>query len=224
MKNHKKNFGGGNYRGGNRNGGDRSRGGRSFGGNRGGGRDRDFTQMHKATCSECGGVAEVPFKPTGEKPVLCSDCFGKQRDGGRRDHGDRRDDRGRDRDFGNDRRPTQGDNSALVERFDSLNKKLDKIIKALDIKEPFESKDVFRAPKEEVKPKVPKRAPAEAGALKKVVAKALPKKKATAKKTVTKKVAAKKTAVKKAPVKKVEKKTTKKATAKKTVKKVTKKK
>jgi CxxC-x17-CxxC domain-containing protein len=32
--------------------------------------------MHKAICSECGEKCEVPFKPTGDKPVLCSNCFG----------------------------------------------------------------------------------------------------------------------------------------------------
>jgi CxxC-x17-CxxC domain-containing protein len=28
-----------------------------------------------ATCSQCGGVAEVPFNPRGDKPVYCRDCF-----------------------------------------------------------------------------------------------------------------------------------------------------
>jgi CxxC-x17-CxxC domain-containing protein len=31
--------------------------------------------MHKATCSTCGNICEVPFKPTGSKPVYCNDCF-----------------------------------------------------------------------------------------------------------------------------------------------------
>ena len=31
--------------------------------------------MNKAICSECGEKCEVPFKPTGDKPVLCSKCF-----------------------------------------------------------------------------------------------------------------------------------------------------
>jgi len=31
--------------------------------------------MHKATCASCGKICEVPFKPTGSKPVLCRDCF-----------------------------------------------------------------------------------------------------------------------------------------------------
>ena len=32
-------------------------------------------EMFKATCSQCGGVAEVPFEPRGDKPVYCRDCF-----------------------------------------------------------------------------------------------------------------------------------------------------
>jgi CxxC-x17-CxxC domain-containing protein len=40
------------------------------GGARGGGRE-----MFTATCSQCGGVAEVPFQPRGDKPVYCRDCF-----------------------------------------------------------------------------------------------------------------------------------------------------
>ncbi len=45
----------------------------------GGGRSRDFgggrPQMHSAVCDDCGNDCEVPFKPTGDKPVFCSDCF-----------------------------------------------------------------------------------------------------------------------------------------------------
>jgi CxxC-x17-CxxC domain-containing protein len=46
-----------------------SRGG--FGGGGGGGQ----REMFRATCSQCGGVAEVPFQPRGDKPVYCRDCF-----------------------------------------------------------------------------------------------------------------------------------------------------
>jgi CxxC-x17-CxxC domain-containing protein len=32
-------------------------------------------ETFKATCSGCGGVAEVPFQPRGDRPVYCRDCF-----------------------------------------------------------------------------------------------------------------------------------------------------
>ena len=37
--------------------------------------DRERPQMYEAICSECGKRCEVPFKPTGDKPVYCSQCF-----------------------------------------------------------------------------------------------------------------------------------------------------
>jgi len=49
----------------------------------------DRKQMFKATCNECGNECEVPFKPTGGKPVLCSDCFGNQGNKHRGGSGDR---------------------------------------------------------------------------------------------------------------------------------------
>lgn len=63
-------------------------GGASRGGDRGGfgGRgssrgEYDRPEMHKAICSDCGSSCEVPFRPNGTKPVLCSTCFGAQKGG-----------------------------------------------------------------------------------------------------------------------------------------------
>ncbi len=36
-------------------------------------------QMHPVTCAQCGVETEVPFKPTGDKPVYCRDCFQNRR-------------------------------------------------------------------------------------------------------------------------------------------------
>ncbi|MCA9370720.1 MAG: hypothetical protein KC680_02040, partial [Candidatus Peregrinibacteria bacterium] len=36
-------------------------------------------EMHDAVCSECGADCQVPFKPSGDKPVLCRDCFSASR-------------------------------------------------------------------------------------------------------------------------------------------------
>ncbi len=38
-------------------------------------------QMYPAVCAQCGKETEVPFKPTGDRPVYCSDCYQQQRGG-----------------------------------------------------------------------------------------------------------------------------------------------
>ncbi len=45
-------------------------------GRRSGGRF-DKPMLHKAVCDECGQNCEVPFKPSGNKPIYCSRCFEK---------------------------------------------------------------------------------------------------------------------------------------------------
>lgn len=37
--------------------------------------DRGRPQMHDVECSKCGKQCQVPFRPTGERPVFCSECF-----------------------------------------------------------------------------------------------------------------------------------------------------
>ncbi len=32
-------------------------------------------QMFDATCAQCGKATQVPFQPTGTRPVLCRECF-----------------------------------------------------------------------------------------------------------------------------------------------------
>lgn len=32
-------------------------------------------EMFQATCSQCGGPAEVPFQPRDDRPVYCRTCF-----------------------------------------------------------------------------------------------------------------------------------------------------
>ena len=81
--------------------------GRSFGG-RGGGE----LQLFDVTCAECGKETQVPFKPTGERPVLCRDCF---------KGGDAR---------GNDRRGPS--NSGNADELRAINEKLDRILEILD--------------------------------------------------------------------------------------------
>ena len=109
--------------------------GGGFGGRGGVGRDRDSdrrpTQMHDAVCTQCGKQCQVPFRPTGSKPVLCSECFRPDGNSGRS--------------FG--RGPSQS--GASSEQFNQINAKLDKILLVLqdleidtgDAGEEFEDSD-----------------------------------------------------------------------------------
>jgi CxxC-x17-CxxC domain-containing protein len=35
--------------------------------------------LHKAVCAECSKECEVPFKPSGDRPVYCKECFTKRK-------------------------------------------------------------------------------------------------------------------------------------------------
>jgi len=198
-------FGGGGDRGGR--GGDR--GGR---GGFGGGRDGD-RQMHRAVCDDCGKNCEVPFRPTGEKPIFCSDCFSNKRDSGSRDSRDRGHG-GRDSKPRFDKKSYQGgghDAPNYKAQFDMLNSKMDRILKALNINA-FEEKikDTKKEIIDDSKSKKFKKAPkssADKTALKKAIKKTVAKKSTVKKKAVAKKPTTKKKAVaKKAPAKKTTKK------------------
>ncbi len=49
------------------------------GGGFGGGYGSRPRQMYPVVCAECGKDTEVPFQPTGDRPVYCSDCYNKVR-------------------------------------------------------------------------------------------------------------------------------------------------
>lgn len=86
-------------------------------------------EMHQATCSKCGKQCEVPFKPTGEKPVYCSNCFAKN---GKDSHFRKFKDQG----F----RKVNIDSTQYKEQFTALNAKLDKILSLLDKQAPVVKK------------------------------------------------------------------------------------
>lgn len=67
-------------------GGGGGRGGSSYGGGGGYGSDRGGggggeRQRFTITCQQCGREDTVPFKPTGNRPVLCRTCFNSGRGG-----------------------------------------------------------------------------------------------------------------------------------------------
>jgi CxxC-x17-CxxC domain-containing protein len=55
------------------------------GGGYGGGRPQ--REMFSATCTSCGREAQVPFRPSGDKPVYCSECFQQRGGAGRGGYG-----------------------------------------------------------------------------------------------------------------------------------------
>jgi len=50
-----------------------AQGGSSYG--NGGGYSRGPRELFDAVCARCGKDTQVPFRPTGARPVYCSDCF-----------------------------------------------------------------------------------------------------------------------------------------------------
>jgi CxxC-x17-CxxC domain-containing protein len=90
-----------------------------------GGRERP--EIFKTICGKCGKEAIVPFKPTGNKPILCKACFVKkpsfESGPGRFERNGRSNDRSE-----RDARP-----AVASDQLDSINRKLDKIMRALEI-------------------------------------------------------------------------------------------
>lgn len=120
--------------------GGRDSGRRSFGGSR----DFDRPAMHKATCAECGNDCEVPFQPSGDRPVYCSNCFESRRKGDGNSRGPdnrsfQRPNFEERRQFSpsgtdNGKRAGGSDNGQLLDQLKSLNAKLDKIISFMEPK------------------------------------------------------------------------------------------
>ncbi len=107
-------------------------GGRNFGRRDFGSGDRP---MHQAICSKCNKECEVPFKPTGSRPVFCKDCFQNNRASGpiRFDDNYSRHSNFEDRNNNPINRPVL---PQYKEQFEALNTKLDKILKILEPKVP----------------------------------------------------------------------------------------
>lgn len=86
------------------------------------GNRRDFSsrggdrQMYQAVCSNCGRNCSVPFKPTGAKPIFCSECFEKNNEGFNQNRFASRD----------QRRPQGG------RELEEINTKLDRILGLLE--------------------------------------------------------------------------------------------
>ncbi|MFA5359019.1 MAG: CxxC-x17-CxxC domain-containing protein [Patescibacteria group bacterium] len=74
--------------------------------------NREYKRMFDAVCAKCGSRCQVPFRPTGDKPVYCSNCFDKGDRGGARGGG--------------------GKGDQYKDQLAVINSKLDQILKALN--------------------------------------------------------------------------------------------
>ena len=121
----------------------------------------------------------MPFKPNGQRPVYCSDCFGSMKEGGASTGGF-----APKRDFGPSRRDFEAPNMSVVAKvddskisdlrrqMDGINSKLDRLIEAVvQISRARATTGVKEAVLEAVKPTTTK------AAVKKVVKKEISKKK-----------------------------------------------
>lgn len=45
------------------------------------GTDQQGRQLYNVKCSKCSKDTQVPFKPSGDRPVYCRDCYMEQRRG-----------------------------------------------------------------------------------------------------------------------------------------------
>ena len=84
--------------------------------------------MHQVVCDQCGKPCEVPFRPTGDKPVYCSSCFeGKRKTRGAGDRFSKNKFSRQKTDFG-----SKGNNDELKKQLVILNGKMDQLIKAVE--------------------------------------------------------------------------------------------
>ena len=81
-------------------------------------------ELHKVVCDKCGVTCEVPFRPTDNRPVFCRECFKKNKSPGQ---SNKFESGGKS----NDRFESKSNPSA--EELEKINRKLDKIMRALKI-------------------------------------------------------------------------------------------
>jgi CxxC-x17-CxxC domain-containing protein len=119
-----------------------SRGGSRFGGRNAGkprfnSRNAGGSTMHDAICGECGNNCKVPFIPSGDRPVYCSDCFEKRAGSDDSSRAPRRSTFDRPafppkRSFPAPAAANNHKQENYNEKFDQLNAKMDKILKTLN--------------------------------------------------------------------------------------------
>jgi CxxC-x17-CxxC domain-containing protein len=98
--------------------------------------DRSEREMFPAVCSNCGKDCEVPFRPVGDKPVYCPECFQKIRALKGQQNNKPQNNQHNHNQQQNQQRQQQGNfpsNQDLLNRINSLNSKIERIIDHLGI-------------------------------------------------------------------------------------------
>lgn len=136
---------------------DKRSGGKKFGGGawkRGGDHKVEGARstrpgMHDATCGKCGKACQVPFRPTGERPIFCSTCFAN----GSGPAKFAEDNRPSSIFVGKQETPGTGGTGKIEARLKAIEDKLDALIEALtedlDEDEDEDSEDEEEVEKEE---------------------------------------------------------------------------
>jgi CxxC-x17-CxxC domain-containing protein len=125
-------------------------GGKSFGGGqRFGGHGDGPRQMFPAVCDKCGQSCEVPFKPSGDRPVLCNNCFKGSSDRGNKFAPKSFGRDNRDNSFNRAPAPAQAGGISKAQ-FDALSAKVDRILAILseaEIEPAMAEEVIFEKPK-----------------------------------------------------------------------------
>ncbi len=93
-------------------------GGRKFRGKETNRSEKRTVEMHDVICDKCKKECQVPFKPSTDKPVYCSDCFRKN---------------DRPSSYNSRNQDISSRPGISSQEFELLNAKLDKIMQALEI-------------------------------------------------------------------------------------------
>jgi len=93
------------------------------------------TEKFSTTCSECNKACDVPFKPSNDKPVYCSACFGMKKSGNELRGGVKSTERTERRPYGAATSTPKPDNQGILElkrQISELEVKLNKILDLLN--------------------------------------------------------------------------------------------
>lgn len=111
-------------------------------------RDSGRKEMFSAICDNCGRSCEVPFRPSGDKPVYCSDCFNDRNDSPRSDR--REFGRSAPREERGNSKPNNAGIEKILEQLNTMNAKFEKL---LDVLEALTEDDSFEEEEEVVEKK-----------------------------------------------------------------------